>query len=171
MAKKEMLTTSDIDAMKSKHDIDGLTEALNYAMSDADRRRIASRTAEALDELQWRPQRDRTGALYWMTKKRWSKCAEIGPDAVAPLLSRIGYGWSPISSFQKGPVKALGEIGDPRATDALVSLLISSENQGYEERDALIKIGGKKAIKKLKRVAKNKTNKNAVRYHAIQVLG
>jgi HEAT repeat protein len=68
-------------------------------------------------------------------------------------------------------VKALGEIGDPRATDALVSLLISSENQGYEERDALIKIGGKKAIKKLKRVAKNKTNKNAVRYHAIQVLG
>ena len=70
-----------------------------------------------LDELGWEPSKSKAGAIYWITKRQWSKCTDIGAPAVEPL----------IASFQDQSTRqaAIGALRamDIRAVDPLIAAL------------------------------------------------
>jgi len=102
--------------------------------------------AGALDRLGWKPDSGETGAAYWAAKEQWSRCAQIGEPAVAPLVRvlrdvppgvvaafrRIGSPAvgpliaalaDPAESTRERAATALGDIGDPRAVAPLIAAL------------------------------------------------
>ncbi|MGA3058362.1 MAG: HEAT repeat domain-containing protein [Candidatus Limnocylindrales bacterium] len=99
---------------------------------NATRRRLA---AEVLDRTGWSPDRSAAGASYWIAKRQWSKCLEIGAPAVRPLL------WALRSDDERGRAEAamvLGRIGDPRAVEPLYAALNDSdENVRHQVAKAL----------------------------------
>jgi HEAT repeat protein len=91
--------------------VEPLVEALN------DNQMIVSlNAARALDEIGWRPSRDVKGAAYWVAKKEWNKCIEMGGFSVEPLILRVKCG-------VESAAGALGQIGDARAVEPLIAAL------------------------------------------------
>jgi HEAT repeat protein len=112
----------------------------------------------ALDKMGWRPGQDQSGAAYWVAKRRWDKCIEIGAPAVDPLLAvskNIGDSYrgvrqaagDTLTKIGQPAVKpliaalkdgssvvrlwaaiALGQIGDARAVDPLIAALADSSH-------------------------------------------
>lgn len=77
---------ASVEEMTARRDVEGLIKALEY--QDRDVRKAA---AEALDELGWKPAQDRAAAWYWIAKREWAKCVEIGLPAVEPLNAILRY--------------------------------------------------------------------------------
>lgn len=78
--------------------------------------------AEALDKLGWQPDRDELGAIYWLARGRLDKCVQIGAPAVEPLISELNRS-NFDSEASEAIAKTLGQIGDARAVDPLISAL------------------------------------------------
>ncbi|BAI61846.1 hypothetical protein MCP_1774 [Methanocella paludicola SANAE] len=105
--------------------------------------------ASALEKLQWQPGKDRSGAYYWVWKKNWAKCVEIGSPAVEPLLADCSTHWEAI--------EALGLIGDKRAVIPLTGAFENIGLGGWEgaklwydvSANALARIGDTRAIEPL----------------------
>ena len=144
-------TKSSIERMQSEGGIDGLISTL--ARRDVN---IPYYAANALDELGWRPTADQAGAEYWITRKKFSKCVEIGAPAVDPLVLYIETE-RPIS-ISRSPFEALGEIGDPSCVPALIYQL---ENGSLNFKEwsvrALGAIGDPRATKSLVKCLKEHT--------------
>jgi HEAT repeat protein/Fe-S cluster biogenesis protein NfuA len=51
--------------------------------------KVHADVAGALDELGWEPDTSTAAACYWVSKKSWDKCIEIGTAAVDPLSNLI----------------------------------------------------------------------------------
>jgi HEAT repeat protein len=99
------------------------------------RRQLA---VEVLDRTGWSPDRSEAGARYWIAKRQWSRCVEIGGRAVKPLL------WALESADEQGrgeAARALGRIGDPRAVQPLRAALA--------DPDALVRNSAAEALKKI----------------------
>jgi HEAT repeat protein len=96
-------------------------------------------SAESLAWLGWEPQKDKDGALYYITREEWDKCSEIGAPAVEPLMKTFEDG---NENVRMATVKALGNIGDPRTVKPLVNALVD-ENTDVRRNaaEALDKIG------------------------------
>jgi len=93
---------------------------------------------EVLDRTGWSPDRSEAGARYWIAKRQWSRCVEIGGRAVKPLL------WALESDDEQGrgeAARALGRIGDPRAVQPLRAALGDS--------NALVRNSAAEALKKI----------------------
>jgi HEAT repeat protein len=100
---------------------------------------VRKAAVDALDEIGWKPDRGEKGALYWLAKREFKKCAGIGAPAVEPLIAELENGDTDV---RRNAAEALGQIGDPRATEPLSALLKS----GYESvrqaaTEALGKLG------------------------------
>lgn len=59
-----------------------LTEALHDNSVD-----VQQAAVDALDKLLWQPDRSEAGAIYWVTKRQWDQCVNIGGTAVKPLIA------------------------------------------------------------------------------------
>ncbi len=103
--------------------------------------------AEALDKLGWEPDLDENGAQYWIAKREWQKCVEIGAPAVEPLITALKDKDAYMCGCAAG---ALGRIGDARAVEPLSAALKDEKWQvrGHAAR-ALGQIGDARAGKPL----------------------
>jgi len=111
---------------------------------------VRTAAAAGLDQLLWRPEGTRQQALYALARKAWEDLAALGPTAVAPLVDALRYsavGWDVARCLSRmGPegtdalveaikdrqrelpvrevaAAALAEAGDPRAAEALRTML------------------------------------------------
>jgi HEAT repeat protein len=85
--------------------------------------------AEALEHLDWQPEESEAGAGYWIVKRQWDRCAQIGAPAVKPLIAALKDG---DENSRRGIAQALGEIGDPRAVEPLIATL-KDKDEGVRE--------------------------------------
>lgn len=129
-------------------------DAIVTLLKDPDQT-IIEAAIDALDHLGWKPDREETGAIYWIAKERWDKCTELEATAIPFLLKRvqqpetgkdiqreISFALAQMGTPAVVPLisiledsnpllreisaRVLGEINDPRAIDPLVQLLTDS---------------------------------------------
>jgi HEAT repeat protein len=82
--------------------------------ADKDVRRAA---AEALEKIGWQPDRSEKGAIYWIARRQWDRCAELGAPAVEPLIGALKD-----KSTRKTAAVAMEKIGAP-AVEPLIDAL------------------------------------------------
>jgi HEAT repeat protein len=80
---------------------------------------VREKAALALDTLGWQPPFDSTGAAYWAAKHEWDKCADLGVDAVEPLIYALSATGPYTKPYIMDVVRALKRVG----TEAIVSRL------------------------------------------------
>lgn len=51
----------------------------------------AGAISQALDLLGWQPGADESGAVYWVLRKDWEKCVQVGASAAGPLLEALDH--------------------------------------------------------------------------------
>lgn len=108
----------DVKRLQAEGDVEGIVRALELG-SDW-RTRLAA--AEALDGMDWEPERDAAGAAYWFTKGEWARCSGVGRSAVGMLL------------------RLLETVREREPRLAAVRMLAELYNAGFlesDERDAL----------------------------------
>ena len=79
-----------------------------------------------LDRCSWTPPQNKKGAIYWIIKEEFNRCAKIGEDAIEPLLDALK---SPKRRIRKGASFALSQIDSQRA-------LIESKKT-YKEKELI----------------------------------
>lgn len=132
----------------------GAFKPVAAALVDANptRRQLAR---QVLDRTGWLPDKSEAAARYWIARRQWSQCVEIGGRAVRPLiwalesddeqvrgdaaaiLGKIGNrrAVAPLCaslkvgnpSLRQVAAEALGEMGDPRAVQPLIAALGDSD--------------------------------------------
>jgi HEAT repeat protein len=146
-------------------------EPLNAALKDSNSH-VRKAAAGALDKIGWRPGQDESGAVYWVVKREWDKCIEIGTPAVAPLIAALKDSDGDVREAAAGALDKIGwrpgqdesgavywvvkqkwdkciEIGAP-AVEPLIAALKDSDlwmRQGAAE--ALGKLGDARAVEPL----------------------
>jgi HEAT repeat protein len=96
---------------------------------------VRQAAAEAMDRLGWQPDKSEAAASYWIVKRQWNKCVEIGTPAIEPLITALNgdlHGG-------KDAAKTLGQIGDTQAVQPLFAALTFSYTS--EEAAELEQIG------------------------------
>jgi len=63
-------------------------EPLRAALQDANRD-VCLAAIAALDRLGWQPDQGEAGAAYWVARRQWDRCVEIGTPAVKPLSAAL----------------------------------------------------------------------------------
>ena len=104
---------------------------------------VLEAVARALESLNWHPERDEVGAIYWISLGEWESCVEIGAPAVEPLTAAL-TGLD--SDMRISVVMALGKIDDPRVVKPLMAALkdygnCSSDGVRKAAMDGLSRIG------------------------------
>lgn len=94
----------------------GAVEPLVASLED-----LRSAAFSALDRLGWQPDRSELGAVYWIAKRQWDKCVEIGALAVEPLIAALKN--KNIQFHHLHIAAALERIGDARAVEPLIKAL------------------------------------------------
>ena len=73
------------------------------------------------------------GAHYWIAKRDWAKCAEVGQPAIEVLTARLEH---PDERIQRGAISTLGKIGAQSVAESLhspiVRLLLTAVNDQRE---------------------------------------
>ena len=100
-------------------------EPLIAALKDSDKG-VRHAAAHTLDKLGWRPGQDETSAVYWVAKREWDKCIEIGAPAVEPLIAALKDSDKYVR-YAKEAADALGKLGDARAVEPLIDALRDSD--------------------------------------------
>jgi HEAT repeat protein len=153
------LKDSDSDVCKAATDALGrigdarAAEPLVIVLKDGfyDARHAA---ADALDKVGWRPCQDEIGATYWVFKREWKKCAEIGALAVVPLITVLKDN---DSGVRESAATVLGYVGDARAVEPLIAVLTESDsNVRQAAAESLGQIGDIRAIESLLDALKNR---------------
>jgi len=143
----------NIQKLKAKRNIKGLIKALGYKKEAS----VRQEAAGALASLGWIPDKDSTGARFWIEKGRWDKCAGIGEPAVKPLIAVLKDKKSK-DDKRRGAASALGQIGEARAVGPLISVLDSdTETARIEAAKSLGQIGDVRAIEPLASFLKEET--------------
>ena len=93
---------------------------LMAALSSSDARERQS-AAEALSKISWEPANANQRALYAVASCQYQKATLEGIAAVGPLLAVLREGYADFVQI----AFALGEIGDSRATEPLITALLS----------------------------------------------
>ena len=80
--------------------------------------------ANALDELGWQPDQGKYGADYWIVRRRWKSCVQIGANAVESLLKALE---SKDCDVQIDIITALYQISDHRAVKPFIKKLTDKD--------------------------------------------
>jgi HEAT repeat protein len=99
---------------------------------------LAGAAASALDKLGWKPDRTQAAAAYWVVKRQWDKCVEIGAPAVKPLLVALKH---KDKVTRQAVAEALGKIGMPAVEPLIAALKGSDRTMREGVAEALGKIG------------------------------
>ena len=153
-------------ALRNKHTFDVAAEALGMigdtraveplivALMDQDEN-VRQAAAKALHWLNWQPDRSEIGASYWITKRQWDKCVEIGPPAVEPLIGTLKNAKD--RDVREAAAEALGQIGDSRAVGPLTKALNDRWWSVHSAAaTALGKIGDARAVEPLIKALREK---------------
>jgi HEAT repeat protein len=89
--------------------------------------------APMLDRLGWQPDTSPDGVAYWITRRDWQKCAEIGTAAVGTMREILGGDRVPL-----GAIEALATIGGAQAVETLIEMRRGNSRDAAE---ALVRIG------------------------------
>lgn len=163
----------DVEKLKAKQDVKGLTKALKYdkdwqirvaatvALSDIgdtnaieslvicledNEFKVREAAAQALEHLAWKPEQNVSGAAYWIAKRQWDKCTEIGEPAAKPLFAVL-FDTEP--EVQEAATSALLGIGI-NATRFLVTILEDADWQKRAKAAEVIgEIGDRGAVEPL----------------------
>jgi HEAT repeat protein len=96
-------------------------EPLLSALQDSDCK-VRELAATALNKLGWKPASHEHTAWYLGAKREWEDCMKLGEYAVEPFI--IALKEDNLELYERCRVaKALGEIGDTRAVEPLISVL------------------------------------------------
>jgi len=134
----------NIEKLRTKGNVKGLTKALCSKSMD-----LRQTAAKALDTLNWQPGRDQIGALYWIGKREWDKCIDIGESAVEPLVAVL-LNVNSVEKLRQDAAQALGQIGDSRAVEPLIVALADKNAEGRRRAaEALGRIGDDRAVEPL----------------------
>lgn len=103
---------------------------------------VRTTAAEALEKLGWQPDDSVAGAVYWVNKRNWDKCVELGDVAVEPLIH--DFVWvSPSNRVVIG--KTLAKIGG-----SAVEALIETLNKWLREYLGMVGLASMKGIDPMK---------------------
>src|ERR1039458_9290709 len=116
-------------------------EPLIAALRDAS---VQEAAAGAVHKRGWQAGKDENGAAYWVVKRKWNKCINVGPPAVAPLSAALrADDWEVCHAA----AVALGQIGDASAVEPLgAALKANHSGVGNAAACALGQIGGPRAV-------------------------
>jgi len=154
----------NIEKLRTKGNVKGLTKALCSKSMD-----LRQTAAKALDTLNWQPGRDQIGALYWIGKREWDKCIDIGESAVEPLVAVL-LNVNSVEKLRQDAAQALGQIGDSRAVEPLIVALADKNAEGRRRAaEALGRIGDDRAVEPLIVALADMNNKD--RQWAAEALG
>jgi HEAT repeat protein len=98
---------------------------------------VRKNAAESLDKLGWTPANDTERAVYYLAKRKWKQCLQVGTLAVEPFISALK---DENSYVRREAAWALGELKDPRAVEPLIAVIKDTEGNTVP---ALKKITGK----------------------------
>jgi len=99
------ITARQTDPTLRSQAVNGLTTALEDAHPQV---REAAR--DALEGLGWEPDAGTAGAAYWITRREWERCVQLGAPAVPPLITVLQDREAAIRAAAAG---ALVQIGAP----------------------------------------------------------
>jgi HEAT repeat protein len=102
---------------------------------------------EVLDELGWQPEQNPCGAIYWMLRDEWSRCAETGPEAI-PLLIEVIRATSDDPLTQQKASNALVALGTP-AIVPLIAMLQDNEHKIQQIAADMLSQMGRTAVEPL----------------------
>jgi len=136
--------TPNIRKLKAKRNVKKLIKVLGFN----EKASVRQEAAEALASLGWTPDKDSTGALFWIGRRQWDKCAGIGEPAVEPLIFVLEDKESN-DSMRNGAASALGQIGDARAVEPLCAALKEEKGPHMSAAKALGRIGDARAVEPL----------------------
>ncbi len=91
---------------------------------------------DILDALNWNPAANEAGARFWIAKKRWDKCADIGSPAVKPLQEILEQ---KASGLKQSAIQTLGLIGSEEALNILLKTV--SEPDAPSQLAAVLALG------------------------------
>lgn len=95
-------------------------------------------SAHTLDKLRWQPEDESISGWYWVAKRDWAKCVELGQSSIEPLIMALE---AKDTQVRQGAVQTLGQLHDPQALQPLVSLL--------KDKDAALRQAAAKALGRL----------------------
>lgn len=121
-------------------------EILQKALRD-ERKHVRSRAAQSLEKHhRWQPVNNETRAAYWVEKREWEKCEEIGSPSVPALILAL----KDSDRFARSMAASiLGRLKDPRAVEPLIAELEGDLDTGAAVAQALGKIGDARAVEPL----------------------
>ncbi len=99
-----------------------LPELLN-ALKNQDEH-IRQSVVDILDLINWEPDLNEAGARYWVIKRNWSKCVEIGSPAVHILMELLQ---AKDISMRLNAIRTLGQIGDETCLSVLLKHLMETD--------------------------------------------
>jgi len=102
--------------------------------------------AEALEYLEWQPDKSELAAIYWIMKQQWEKCVEVGVPAVESLILTLT---GKDENMRGKAAWALAQIGDSRAIIPLINSLKDEDSGVHEATIKALKEIGQPAIGKL----------------------
>jgi len=89
-----------------------------------------------LEDIDWKPGRDETGAWYWITKREWQQCKKIGPAAIKPLLNSLH---NEDVDIRIGAAQTLGELKDYSVIEPLIDSLKDESKYPREAANTALK--------------------------------
>ncbi|MGD2177949.1 MAG: HEAT repeat domain-containing protein, partial [Anaerolineae bacterium] len=103
--------------------------------------------AEVLAEIGWKPREDEEAAAYWVAKREWDTCVDLGSAAVRPLTMVLQENDPEVREKAAGQ---LGALGSPQVVEPLSRALRDAE---WKVRAAaarsLGKLGDERAVETL----------------------
>jgi HEAT repeat protein len=92
-------------------------ESLVAALNDFDEK-VREAAVSALERLGWQPDRNETGATYWILRQEWDRCVEIGAAAIDPLIATLQDSTQEVRTSAAGALDRLGWQPDQSDTGA-----------------------------------------------------
>jgi HEAT repeat protein len=98
---------------------------------------------DILEKMGWVPDKSRAGAEYWISKKQWDKCIQIGEPAIEPLIDELrlyvyDYGNSYTGNTERKKqfdfiADVLVKIGNEKAILPLAKILIEGADHKFDD--------------------------------------
>ncbi len=98
---------------------------------------------DALERIGWQPDKSVSGAIFWICKREWERCIEMGSVAIKPLINVIK---DSDDMVRNAAVDVLVKIGDPSVEPLIAALKKKDRNIRKIAAEALGKIGKKSAV-------------------------
>lgn len=107
-------------------------------------RYVRENSVKALKKMGWKPGNDTEKVYYLIAVEDWDELVKIGKPAVDPLIKLLKCKGLYYQDYigKASVVKALGEIGDPRAVDPII--------RASKDKDENIRKESEKALGKIK---------------------